>query len=175
MKKRAKMSWYSIKVIPMPTISDLDSKQPQPEKTVAENSAVKTVLLIEDDQFLRDLMMTKLEDEQFRVEIALEGNEALKKVKELKPDIILLDLMLPGIDGFEIMERMREDKDIAGIPVIILSNLGAPHDTERAKELGAADYMVKAQFTPTEIVERVKEVLEGNPNPSAPPLATPLA
>lgn len=159
-----------LKVIPMPTINDFDSEQPQSNETVETNNATKMVLLVEDDQFLRDLMMTKLEDEHFRVEIAIEGNEALKKVKELKPDIILLDLMLPGMDGFEIMEKIQQDPDIAGIPVIVLSNLGASQDTERAKELGAVDYMIKAQFTPSEIVAKIKEVLGGSPAEPAPPL-----
>lgn len=154
----------------MPTISDLDSKQPQSNETAGTNNAAKMVLLIEDDQFLRDLMMAKLEDEHFRVEIAVEGNEALKKVKELKPDIVLLDLMLPGIDGFEILEFIKKDPDTAEIPVIILSNLGASQDTERAKELGAVDYMIKAQFTPSEIVARIKAVLGGSPAQPAPPL-----
>ena len=83
----------------------------------------------------------------------------MKKIKDEKPDLILLDLLLPNIDGFEVLERVKADQSLGSIPVIIISNLGQKEDIERALKLGAVDYMVKAQFTPAEIIKRVKEAL----------------
>ena len=118
-----------------------------------------TVLVVEDDKFLRDLITRKLQREGFTVVEAVTGNEALRVTKEDPPDIILLDLILPGIDGFEILKRWKEEKATAGIPVIILSNLGQRDDVERGLRLGAVDYMIKAHFTPGEIVEKIKEIV----------------
>ncbi|MBI2507158.1 MAG: response regulator [Candidatus Niyogibacteria bacterium] len=124
-----------------------------------ENESTKSVLIIEDDKFLRDLMVLKLKKEGFRVSEAVEGEEGLKKTKSEKPDIIILDLIIPGMDGFAFLEAAKKDPATATIPVIVLSNLGQREDMERAKALGAKDYMVKAQLTPVEVVERVKAVL----------------
>lgn len=120
---------------------------------------MKSVLIIEDDKFLRDLMVLKLKKEGFRVSEAVEGEEGLKKAKSEKPDIIILDLIIPGMDGFAFLEAAKKDPDTESIPVIVLSNLGQREDIERAKALGAKDYMVKAQLTPIEVVERIKTVL----------------
>jgi len=119
----------------------------------------KTILIIEDDKFLRELIVQKLIKEGFEISEAVDGEEGMKKVKEEKPDLILLDLILPGIDGFEVLARMKEDPVLAAIPVIILSNLGQKEDVERGLKLGAVDYLIKAHFTPGEIIEKVKTVL----------------
>lgn len=119
------------------------------------------IFLIEDDRFLRGLMVKKLDDSGYQTEVATDGEEALFKIKEMdpKPDIILLDLILPGIDGFEVLKQLKEDNNFNKIPVIILSNLGQKFEIERGKSLGAVDYMVKAHFTPDEVVERVRLAL----------------
>jgi len=120
----------------------------------------KTILIIEDDKFLRELIIQKLLKENFEVSEAIDGEEGIKKIKEEKPDLILLDLILPGIDGFEVLSRMKEDPALASIPVIILSNLGQKEDVERGLKLGAVDYLIKAHFTPGEIIEKIKTNLK---------------
>ena len=117
------------------------------------------ILLIEDDKFLRELIIQKLGKEGFEVVEAPEGEAGLVKMKEEKPDLVLLDLILPGIDGFEVLHRAKEDEAVANIPVIILSNLGQKDDVQKGVDLGAADYLIKAHFTPGEIVEKIKVTL----------------
>jgi len=119
------------------------------------------ILIIEDDKFLRELIVRKLTDEGFEIEEAIDGEEGIKKTKEIKPDLVLLDLILPGMDGFEVLSRIKGDPLLASIPVIILSNLGQREDIEKGLKLGAVDYLVKANFTPNEIIEKVKNALKG--------------
>ncbi|MFH0852241.1 MAG: response regulator [bacterium] len=121
------------------------------------------ILIVEDDKFLRDLIMKKLKTENFETVFAVDGDEALKKVKEEKPALILLDLILPGIDGFEVLKRLKSDvsESIKNIPVIILSNLGQRDDVEKGINLGAVDFLIKAHFTPKEIIDKIKQVLKG--------------
>lgn len=119
------------------------------------------ILIIEDDKFLRELMVRKLTAEHsFEISSTMDGESGLKAMKENKPDLILLDLILPGIGGFDVLGRMKEDRFLTDIPVIILSNLGQQNDVENGLKLGAADYMVKAHFTPNEILDKIKQVLE---------------
>lgn len=120
----------------------------------------KNILIVEDDRFLRELIARKLVKEDFNISEAIDGEEGIKKIKEEKPDLVLLDLILPGIDGFEVMSKMREDPSITRIPVIILSNLGQREDVERGLKLGAVDYLIKAHFTPGEIIEKIKLILK---------------
>jgi DNA-binding response OmpR family regulator len=118
-----------------------------------------TILIVEDDKFLRELIVRKLSQEDFKIIEAVDGEEGLKKVKEESPDLVLLDLILPGIDGFEVLSKIKEDSSLASIPVIILSNLGQREDVEKGMKLGAVDYLVKAHFTPNEVVEKAREVI----------------
>jgi len=118
------------------------------------------ILVIEDDKFLRELMVRKLESEQgFEILSAIDGESGLKAMKEQKPDTVLLDLILPGMGGFDVLAKMKEDVALADIPVIILSNLGQQEDVDRGMQLGAVDFMIKAHFTPNEIVEKIRQVL----------------
>ena len=119
------------------------------------------ILVIEDDQFLRDLITKKLEKENFKVEAAIDGQEGLQKITQGSHDLILLDIILPVLDGFEILKQVRghADKKIAGVPIVLLSNLGQESDVEKGKALGANDYLIKAAFTTDEIVEKIKKVL----------------
>ncbi len=119
----------------------------------------KTILVIEDDKFLRELMVRKLLEENYEVSEAIDGEEGIKKVKEEKPGLVLLDLILPGIDGFEVLSKMREDPALTQIPVIILSNLGQREEVEKGIAMGATDYLIKAHFTPGEIIEKIKLIL----------------
>lgn len=117
---------------------------------------MKKILIVEDDKFLRELIIQKVTNEGFDVAKAIDGEEGIKKIKEEKPDLVLLDLILPGIDGFEVLSRMKEDPALSSIPVIILSNLGQKEDIDKGMKLGAIDYLIKAHFTPGEIIEKIK-------------------
>ena len=118
------------------------------------------ILIIEDDKFLRELIAKKLSGENFTIAEAVDGEEGIKKVKSEKPDLILLDLILPGIDGSDALSKIKDDPTLGSIPVIILSNLGQREDVERGLKLGAVDYLVKAHFTPNEIIDKVKNALK---------------
>lgn len=139
---------------------DQETKQPT-QKSLSSGKTEKEgrVLVVEDDKFLRELITRKLEAENFYVIEAIDGEEGIKKASEEKPDIVLLDIVLPGIDGFEILKRMKADPGLSKIPVIMLTNLGQRDDVERGIEMGADDYLIKAHFTPSEIIERVKKVM----------------
>ena len=120
----------------------------------------KKILVIEDDRFIRKLIVRKLIQEDYEPSEAADGEKGIKKVREEKPDLVLLDLVLPGIDGFKILAQIKADPNLASIPVIILSNLGQKEDIERGLRLGAVDYLVKAHFTPQEIIDKIKAVLK---------------
>lgn len=140
-----------------------ETPTPQPNATASPTTGGPrgTILVVEDDQFLRDLIVQKLKREGFAVAEAITGADALRMAKEAPPAIILLDLILPGMDGFEVLRQMKEDKAIAAVPIIILSNLGQQEDVDRGLRLGASDFMIKAHFTPGEIVAKVKQVMQG--------------
>lgn len=120
------------------------------------------ILVVEDDKFLRELIAQKLTREGYDVKEAVDGEEGVTKVKEIMPDIILLDLILPGIDGFEVLEKIKEDSSTESIPVVILSNLGQRDDVERGLKLGAVDFLIKAHFTPGEIIAKIEKVIREN-------------
>ncbi|MDO8474092.1 MAG: response regulator [bacterium] len=118
------------------------------------------IVIVEDDKFLRDLITQKVLKEGYLVVEAVSGEEGVAKAKEEKPDLMLLDLILPGIDGFEVLRQVKENPETSSIPVIILSNLGQKDDVERGMNLGAADYLIKAHFTPGEILTKIKSILK---------------
>lgn len=120
----------------------------------------KIVLVVEDDKFLRELLVKKLTKEGFQVEAALDGETGVALLGQKTPDIILLDLLLPKMDGFEVLTRVRQDAKTKATPVIIFSNLGEKADIDKAMSLGATDFMVKANFTLDEIVTKMQGVLQ---------------
>lgn len=117
------------------------------------------VLLVEDDSFLANIYKTKFEMEGFKISISENGEIALADVKKKKPAIILLDILLPKLDGFAVLSKLKEDKDTKDIPVILLTNLGQKDDVQKGLDMGAVDYLIKAHFKPSEVVEKVKKVL----------------
>lgn len=119
-----------------------------------------TVLIVEDDKFLRQLLVKKFAHNGFAVDEAVDGNDAFALLRKRVPHIMLLDIILPGIDGFEVLRQMRETPEFSKIPVIILSNLSQQEDIKKGKDLGAIDYMVKANFTPDEIISRVRQAVQ---------------
>jgi DNA-binding response OmpR family regulator len=118
------------------------------------------ILVIEDDKFLRELISRKLLNEGFKIDEAIDGEDGLRKIEEVKPELVLLDLILPGLDGFEVLERIKDNPSTSAVPVLILSNLGQRDEIERGLKLGAVDFLVKAHFTPEEIVEKIKVIFE---------------
>ncbi len=118
------------------------------------------ILVIEDDKFLRQLVTKKLSERDFNIAEAVDGEDGLEKAGEEDPDLILLDLILPGMDGFEVLSELKEDPELSSIPVIILSNLGQKDEIEKGLQMGAKDYLVKAHFTLGEIVEKIGKVMD---------------
>lgn len=118
------------------------------------------VLVVEDETFLVKIYTVKLKKEGFEVTIANDGEEAVRMAAEVKPDLILLDLILPKMNGFEALEKMRANPDNKSTPVIVLSNLGQEEDIKRAEALGADDYLVKANFSIQDIVAKIHATLE---------------
>lgn len=116
----------------------------------------KKILIIEDDHHLRKLIVEKLEEEKFKILEAAGGKEGFKKAKEEKPNLILLDLILPGTDGYVILSQIKTDPVTSSIPVIVLSNLGQIQEIQKALKLGAVDYLVKAHFPLEKIIEKIK-------------------
>lgn len=120
----------------------------------------KTVLIIEDDEFLRSLTAKRLEKEGFGVEVGVDGENGLAVAESKTPDLILLDLLLPGLDGFEVLKKLKEMNGLKTVPVIIFSNLGQKEDIERAKGLGANDFLIKANFTLDDVVSKIHGLLK---------------
>lgn len=117
------------------------------------------ILVIEDDRFMIKAIKDKLEREGLGVIIALNGREGMAKLKEEKPALVLLDLVMPIKNGFEVLEEMKLSNEFKNIPVIILSNLGQDSDIKKGLELGAVDYLIKSDFTINAVLEKVKEHL----------------
>ncbi len=120
----------------------------------------KEVLVIEDDKYLCDIYRENLEGIGLKVIIAHNGVEGLKRIKKEKPDLILLDLVLPEKKGLDVLREIKEDKKLKNIPVIILSNLGEEEDIKKGIGLGASDYMVKIKFAPDEVIKKIKSILD---------------
>ena len=119
----------------------------------------KKILIIEDDDFFRGLIAKKLLFEEFDVYMAANGEEGVTKIKETKPDLVLLDMLLPSMDGFEVLAKIKADPATAATAVIIASNLVEKEDVDRALKMEATDYLIKSQYTPEMIIEKVKKVL----------------
>lgn len=117
---------------------------------------LKKILIIEDDKFLRKIIAKKLTQEEYEIFEAVDGEEGINLAKEKNPDLILLDLVLPSMDGFTVLYNLKKDKKSSKIPVIILSNLGQTEEINKGLKLGAVDYLIKAHLTPGEIVERIE-------------------
>ena len=120
----------------------------------------KNILIIEDDEFLLSLAVTKLQKAGYNIESAKDGEDGIKKLAEAKPDLLILDLMLPHIDGFEILKQIKSDTKFAGMRIVVFSNLGSDEDISKATKLGANDYMVKSSFTLDELVAKIDEHLK---------------
>lgn len=117
------------------------------------------VLIIEDEEMLVNMYISKFEKEGYEIEKALNGREGLEKVKSYNPQIILLDVIMPEMDGFMVLKQLKSEASTKNIPVIMLTNLGQEEDITKGQKLGVKDYLVKANLTPSQVVDKVKEVL----------------
>jgi CheY-like chemotaxis protein len=117
------------------------------------------ILLVEDDSFLASMFAAKFEMEGFTVLHAADGEQGLKMAEKNLPSIILLDILMPKMDGFEVLHRLKLDPQLVHIPVVMLTNLGRKEDVERCLKEGAVDFLIKAHFVPGEAVKKVKKIL----------------
>ncbi len=118
------------------------------------------ILIIEDDPFLSSMYITKLEKSGYETLACEDGQKGWELVQEEKPDLVLLDILLPKMSGFEVLKRMRASSKLKDIPVILLTNLGQKSDIDEGLKLGAVDYLIKAHFTPTEVVKKIEKALK---------------
>jgi two-component system alkaline phosphatase synthesis response regulator PhoP len=117
------------------------------------------ILIIEDDRYISKMYQLKLSLEGYTVVVAENGKQGVEKVKEFMPDIMLLDILMPELDGFEVLNIVKSDDATKDIPVLIMSNLGQEDHVQKGMQLGAIGYIVKSQYTPSKVVEKIKEVL----------------
>jgi len=115
----------------------------------------KKILLVEDEEIIRNLLKKKLEQEGYEVKIAIDGEDGLKAMRNEKPNLVLLDIIMPKLSGFEVMEEMQKNEELKMIPVIVISNSGQPVELDKAKKLGAKDWLIKTEFDPQEVVAKV--------------------
>ena len=119
------------------------------------------ILIVEDEETISSMYKVKLEEsEKFKVLIAIDGALGLEMAKKGKPDIIVLDVILPQLDGFSVLEELKKSGSTKKIPVVMLTNLGTDEDKSKGKKLGAVDYLVKADLTPAQVEEKIKQYLK---------------
>lgn len=128
---------------------------------------MKSILLVEDDPFLIDIYKSKFRESGFEVEVSHNGQEALEKIraknlskKKLWPDVLVLDIVLARMDGWQVLEKIKKDDKLKEIKVVIFSNLGQKEEVEKGLALGATKYLIKAHYTPSEVVKEIKKILE---------------
>jgi len=134
---------------------------------------MKKILLVEDDPFLIDIYSTKLKESGFKLEIADNGEEALKKIrkrnaanfekkkkKNLWPDVLILDIVLSRIDGWQVLQEIKKDEKLKDLKIIVFTNLGQKEEVEKGLRLGATKYLIKAHYTPSELVEEIEKIIK---------------
>lgn len=124
-----------------------------------ESQKLIKVLIIEDEVSLLDVLQKKLEKEGYQVFAAYDGEEGLRQMEAVKPDVVLLDIVMPRINGMEVLQKMQQSKSMSQIPVLIISNSGEPVEIDRALKLGAKDYIIKTEFDPQEVLEKMAKIL----------------
>jgi len=120
---------------------------------------MKTILLVEDDNFLIDIYVKQITIAGFNVQVASDGELAISKIIELKPDLVLLDIILPKISGWEVLRRIKEELKMNDLKVIVLSALAQKEDFDKAASFNIAKYLSKTENTPSQIIEEIKKIL----------------
>ena len=118
------------------------------------------ILIVDDDPFILDMYVIKFKEQGFQIDTATDGKMALEKIQTDNPDIVLLDVVMPKMDGFDVIKKIQENKIPRTFKILFLTNFGQKEDVERGMQLGADGYIIKAHFTPSEVVAKVKEVLK---------------
>ncbi len=126
---------------------------------MGENTA--KILIIEDDRYISKMYQLKLSLDGFDVQVSENGRSGIEKAKEFRPDIILTDILMPEMDGFDVIKAIKGDAEMTTTPILIMSNLGQEDHIKKGLELGALGYIVKSQITPSKVVEKIKETLAG--------------
>jgi two-component system, OmpR family, phosphate regulon response regulator PhoB len=119
----------------------------------------KSILIVEDDAFILDTITRRFKKDGFAILLAKDGEQVEEVLKDNLPNLILLDVLLPKMNGLEVLKKIKSDERTKGIPVVMFSNLGSPEDVKHAMELGATDYLVKANLSPNEVVNKVTNLL----------------
>ena len=119
----------------------------------------KKILIVEDDNFVAEVYSTKLLEMGHEVQIAQNGEEGLSLVEKEKPDLILLDIIMPVMGGIEMLEDLRRKEEWANIPVILLTNVGEKDSIQKVRNLGVQDYLIKSHFTPAEVIEKIETII----------------
>ncbi|NIM04753.1 MAG: response regulator, partial [Armatimonadetes bacterium] len=118
-----------------------------------------TILIVEDDMLFQSIYRARLTQEGYSVKVASDGEDALREMETSPPDIVLLDLVLPRLSGYEVLTRMRANPTLADVPVIVLTNKGEPEDVQRGMEKGATDYLIKTVAHPKEVVWKIRQAI----------------
>ncbi len=123
------------------------------------NTMSKVVLLVEDNDFIRNMYQLKLSKAGLTVEEAVDGKQALEKIAAKKPDLVLLDMMMPNMSGIDVLKQLNKDKLIPELPVIVLTNIMNSQAITEARDLGARDYIIKTDLTPSQVIDKLKPFL----------------
>lgn len=123
------------------------------------NMGKKKILIVEDDSTLQKALGEYLLSEGFEVEIALDGEEGIRRAKKTNPNLVVLDIILPRKDGYEVLKELKDDENTKNTPVILLTNLGSLSDVEKAIKMGATTYLIKADYTLEDMVKKIREIL----------------
>lgn len=126
-------------------------------ENINQTQAKKYILVMEDDKFYGNIFQTKLTEEGFDVTVATDGEKGMEEASKRKPDLILLDLIMPIKDGFEVLKSLKENATLKDVNIIIISNLGQEDDVNKALAMGAVDYLIKANISLQEAVDKVKK------------------
>lgn len=119
----------------------------------------KKILIIEDEDIMRNLLDKKLQAAGYQITVAKDGQEGVEKMKQDSFDLVLSDIIMPKMGGFEVMEKMNQDETLKNIPIIVVSNSGQPVELDQAKRFGAKDWLVKTEFDPQEVIVKIKKIL----------------
>jgi len=120
----------------------------------------RNILIVEDEPFLVEMYKARFEQEGYKVTIAVNGSQVTETVKKLKPDLVLLDVVMPEKDGYTVLKELKKDKETKAIPVLVFSNLGQDDEIKKGMELGADLYFIKSNYTPSQLVTEVEKLIE---------------
>lgn len=124
----------------------------------------KKILIVEDDNFVAEVYLAKLSEMGYETVLAQNGEEGLAELKKGKIDLILLDILMPIMNGIEMLEEVKKNEEWKNIPVILLTNIGEKESIQKVREMGVKNYLIKSHFTPAEVIEKVESVFKENNN-----------